>query len=191
MRVLPAAGHRRMPWKNGGGETVEIARHPEGAGLSAFDWRVSMATVAADGPFSEFPGVERTLSILSGAGLDLSVGGIGERRLGPADPPFPFPADAPAFARLVDGPVTDLNVMTRRGACAHRVRRLHVAGVETLATASVTTVLVCRAGPCLIDAIGAGLTLEALDAVWLDAPARLTLEAADADLFVIEIAMTA
>ena len=62
--ILTASSYRRMPWKNGGGETVEIAVSPEGAALSEFDWRISMATVATDGPFSIFPGIDRTLSIL-------------------------------------------------------------------------------------------------------------------------------
>jgi len=61
MKILRSADHKRMPWKNGGGETVEIAISPQGAGLADFDWRVSMATVASDGPFSVFPGIDRTL----------------------------------------------------------------------------------------------------------------------------------
>ncbi len=69
MRILRAADHKRMPWKNGGGETVEIAVAPQDAALGDFDWRISMATVAADGPFSIFPGIDRTLSILSGSGM--------------------------------------------------------------------------------------------------------------------------
>ena len=71
LTVLRAADHRTMPWKNGGGSTTEIAAAPDGAGIDAFDWRVSMAVVAADGPFSEFPGIDRTLSILDGSGLIL------------------------------------------------------------------------------------------------------------------------
>ncbi|MDP1908248.1 MAG: HutD family protein, partial [Hyphomicrobium sp.] len=43
MRILRAKDYRRMPWKNGGGETTEIAISPEGAALDSFDWRVSMA----------------------------------------------------------------------------------------------------------------------------------------------------
>ena len=41
MRILRAPDYRRMPWKNGGGETTEIAVFPAGAGLDDFDWRVS------------------------------------------------------------------------------------------------------------------------------------------------------
>lgn len=36
------------------------------AAHSEFDWRISMATVATDEPFSIFPGIDRTLSILDG-----------------------------------------------------------------------------------------------------------------------------
>src|SRR5580704_9253002 len=75
MRLLPAGQHRRMPWKNGGGETTEIAVAPEGAGLDALDWRVSMARVATDGPFSAFPSIDRTLSVLAGVGIALAIAG--------------------------------------------------------------------------------------------------------------------
>ncbi|MBM7325185.1 HutD family protein, partial [Agrobacterium sp. S2] len=49
-----------MPWKNGGGVTTEIIVHPAKASMADFDWRISMANVAQDGPFSIFPGVDRT-----------------------------------------------------------------------------------------------------------------------------------
>ena len=68
-RLFAPDEYRRMPWKNGGGSTDEIATYPRGAGLDAFDWRVSIAHVASDGPFSRFPGVERTITLLEGAGM--------------------------------------------------------------------------------------------------------------------------
>jgi uncharacterized protein len=121
MKILRAADYRRMPWKNGGGETVEIAVFPEGAGLSDFDWRISMARVDGDGPFSEFPGIDRTLAILEGAGIILDVDGD-IRRLTIDRAPHSFPADRPTSATLIDGTVTDFNVMSRRGKVAHEVR---------------------------------------------------------------------
>ena len=123
MRILRAADHKRMPWKNGGGETVEIAVFPEGAGLSQFDWRVSMARVDDDGPFSNFPGIDRTLSILEGAGIMLNIEGRAARRLIIESAPHPFPADVATSAGLIAGPVVDFNVMTRRGKVEHKVRR--------------------------------------------------------------------
>lgn len=126
MRILRAADHRRMPWKNGKGETVEIAVFPPGASVETFDWRVSAATVAEDGPFSLFDGIDRTLSVLSGEGIVLSVAGSADLTLTGASAPHAFPADATAAARLVGGPITDLNVMTRRGLFTHRVEKLAV-----------------------------------------------------------------
>lgn len=123
MKILRASDHKRMPWKNGGGETVEIAVYPAGASIEGFDWRISMATVASDGPFSIFPDVDRTLSILSGAGMELTIDGGEPLILDLDSEPHPFPADRPASARLLNGSVTDLNIMTRRGRFFHRVIR--------------------------------------------------------------------
>ena len=67
LTLIPQSGFSVMPWKNGGGTTIEIAVSPHGAGLDDFDWRVSMAHVASHGPFSLFPNIDRTLAVLSGA----------------------------------------------------------------------------------------------------------------------------
>jgi uncharacterized protein len=115
MGILRSASYRRMPWKNGGGETTEIAVWPEGSGLDDFGWRVSMARVERGGPFSAFPGVDRTLSILDGEGLRLEIACRPAISLDGAAAPYSFPADQPTDSTLIGGPVTDLNVMTRRG----------------------------------------------------------------------------
>jgi len=58
-------------WGNGGGTTAEILAAPDGAGFGDFDWRVSTAVVAADGPFSVFPDVDRVLCVIEGGVLEL------------------------------------------------------------------------------------------------------------------------
>ena len=55
VRIIPAQDLVRTPWKNGGGTTAEVAVHPPGAGFEDFDWRISMADVAADGPVLDLP----------------------------------------------------------------------------------------------------------------------------------------
>ncbi|MEV1047279.1 HutD family protein [Streptomyces sp. NPDC049916] len=113
VRVLRAADLTPAPWKNGGGLTREIATGPEGAGADGFAWRVSLADVTADGPFSLFPGADRTLTVVEGAGMDLVVGGehhIVDEPLWPHD----FPGDLPTEGFLLGGPVVNLNVMYRR-----------------------------------------------------------------------------
>ncbi|MEW9836463.1 HutD/Ves family protein, partial [Mesorhizobium marinum] len=147
MHILKADSYRRTPWKNGGGETSEIAVHPEGAGFDDFSWRVSMARVAADGPFSAFPGIDRTLSVLEGKGIALDIDVRDPVVLTADSEPLRFAADATTFGRLVDGPISDLNVMTRRGRFDHRVTRRDVDG-RIMLVVSGASLLFC-AGPGL------------------------------------------
>jgi hypothetical protein len=101
MRIIRAADYRRMRWKNGGGETIEIAVSPPDSSLDDFHWRVSMAHVASAGPFSHFTGVDRSLAVIAGDGIVLRLGGRGEVKLTHAAAPFAFPGDLPVDAKLV------------------------------------------------------------------------------------------
>ncbi|MGW3010247.1 HutD/Ves family protein [Streptomyces sp. NPDC001219] len=103
-----------MPWSNGGGVTREVAVHPPGAGWDTFVWRVSLADVTRDGPYSPLPGVRRVLTVVDGAGLELTVDGA-TRLLPDRGRPFAFPGGAETGSRLLDGPVVNLNVMLREG----------------------------------------------------------------------------
>lgn len=141
LHVLRARDHRRMPWKNAGGETVEIAVFPQEADLASFGWRISMATVASDGPFSVFTGIDRTLSILEGQGMELDIAGRPPAMLTQASHPLAFPADAPTSARLVSGTIVDLNVMTRRGQWTHQVEKRIVEGQHHLDAEGGVTML--------------------------------------------------
>ena len=138
-----------MPWKNGGGETAEIAIAPPGAKLEDFDWRVSMARVDGDGPFSSFPGVERTLTVLTGAGMRLRVAGREAVDLSPDSEPYAFSADVATGAELLGGPITDFNVMTRRGRVAHRVERMSQSTIVTSPAHGRPTLVFCIAGQLL------------------------------------------
>ena len=92
MQLLRSSDYKRMPWKNGGGETIEIMVSPPAADFTSMDWRLSMATVASDGPFSSFPGIDRTLSVLSGT-LRLSIDGANVDLM-EMSPPHAFSGDA-------------------------------------------------------------------------------------------------
>jgi environmental stress-induced protein Ves len=164
MRILRAGRHRRMPWKNGGGETTEIIASPEGAGLDDFDWRISMARVAADGPFSRFAHVDRTLCLIAGEGLALTIAGRPEVLLTQASPPFRFPGDVAVTSRLVEGPITDLNVMTRRGRWSHKVTRLSLVGLHMIAHEAGVTLLLSRSQGLMIAGKDGTETLDTDDA---------------------------
>ena len=127
MKIVRAADYRATPWKNGGGETTEIAVSPGSASLDDFDWRISMARVASDGPFSEFVGIDRSLAVTTGSGLALTIGDAADVVLDGASEPVRFAGGTPTSARLLAGPITDLNVMTRRGRFDHRLQRFSAA----------------------------------------------------------------
>jgi environmental stress-induced protein Ves len=111
MRHLTQADYTRQPWKNGKGVTVELAREDRDGALL---WRLSMATVAEDGPFSVFPGVERNLTVLTGPGFRLVGCDVALECL-PLRP-VAFAGDVPVRAEGTAGQVsTDFNVMTARG----------------------------------------------------------------------------
>lgn len=115
-----------VPWKNGLGSTRQVAVDPPGAGAGdPFRWRVSLATVGQDGPFSRFPGVDRTLWLARGAGMTLQIEGQ-ERALRHAWEAVSFPGEAAVEGRLVDGPTLDLNLMHDRARvrCHHMLLRL-------------------------------------------------------------------
>ena len=141
-----------MPWKNGGGTTTEIAVVPAGAGLDDFDWRIRMARVDGGGPFSLFPGIDRTLAILDGDGILLTVGNRVATGLTVASEPLPFPADEETHATLIGGPVTDLNVMTRRGRASHTVERITVTTPIEIETGTGTVIVFCAAGAIDVEA---------------------------------------
>ena len=109
IRHLTASDFRPMPWANGRGQTVEMARADVEAGVL---WRFSRAMVAEEGEFSCFPGVDRSLTVLTGPGFDLQGPSLLQARL---LCPVAFPGDVPFRAIHVTDPCEDFNVMVRRG----------------------------------------------------------------------------
>ena len=168
MQILRAADHRTTPWKNGGGVTSEICASPAGAGLEDFDWRVSLAKVASDGAFSRFSGVERTLAVLSGQGVELTVADAAPHILTPSTPPFSFPGAAATGARLLDGPILDLNVMVRRGKYGRRVTRLSLDAPRTLVVQASVCLLLCAEGALRIEAYGHEASLSTHDVAFFE-----------------------
>lgn len=129
-------------WRNGGGTTVEIARgrthtraDPAGNDRAAgedwdWDWRLSIADVDRAGDFSTFEGMDRVLTVIDGELLVLTVDGRehGLERYRP----LRFDGGAPASAVLPTGPIRDLNLITRRGACSGYVTILELSKKRSL-----------------------------------------------------------
>ncbi|RYF77287.1 MAG: HutD family protein [Comamonadaceae bacterium] len=163
--ALPAT-----PWKNGGGSTREVACWPLGAGFDAFDWRVSIANIAASGPFSQFPGVDRVITLLDGDGVHLQGEGI-DHRLATPLAPFAFTGNARVDCTLLGGASSDFNVMTRRGLMRTELRVLR--GAAELAAAPHGLLLAWR-GDWQVN--GEPLT-QGQGLWWADADAEADTEA--------------
>ncbi|MFF9126389.1 HutD family protein [Streptomyces sp. NPDC014889] len=160
-RVFRAHDRAVTHWKNGGGLTREIAADASGVGTEDFVWRLSLADIARGGPFSSFAGVDRIITVVDGAGIELTVDGRPHTLAG-AYEPFPFPGDAVTDCRLLSGPVTALNVMTRHTRATAHVR-MAPKGFTVVPRTGVTVLVVALTGTVTVDE--SGLRLDRFDAV--------------------------
>ena len=109
--VIPANEYRRERWRNGLGWTREI--HAAG---DPWQWRLSIAEIEQDAPFSSFPGVDRELVLLSGNGMRLRFDDGESTLLEPPHGRLRFAGERAVTGELVDGPTQDFNLMWRRDA---------------------------------------------------------------------------
>ncbi len=125
IRHLTQKDYKVQPWANGRGETLELFRHDRPQGML---WRLSVATVAENGPFSRFPDIDRSLTVIDGPGFDLVGEGLRLR----ADPmqPIVFAGDFAVEAEGVTAPSRDFNVMVARGQVGVEVRAADAAQVR-------------------------------------------------------------
>lgn len=114
---------RKMPvslWRNGAGETREICCFPPAT--RDFFWRASIASIASNGEFSAFPGVDRVITLLEGGEVTLDAGRAFCHTL-KHHQPYRFAGDLAVKAVLTEGQMSmDFNIMTRRDCCQAKVR---------------------------------------------------------------------
>ncbi|MFF0085890.1 HutD family protein [Streptomyces canus] len=138
-RVAPA------PWRNAAGATRELATGTDASGRVL--WRISVADLDRDAPFSTFPGLDRLFVALGP--LQLTIDGR-QQGLAVGDQAR-FTGEAPVTVAL-DTPTRALNVMTRRGACRAEVT-LRPATAPRLPADATTTLTV------LLDELAADVRL--------------------------------
>lgn len=95
---------------------------PAGANDADFIWRASIATIAADGPFSHWPGIDRALMVLRGR-VRLKIGASSEQEIATAEPAIFFCGEEVVVARPESEPCIVLNLMARRGCIKMRLER--------------------------------------------------------------------
>lgn len=110
IQVLTATEHyRKMPWKNGLGSTLEVARS-HGEGLDDFDWRISIADVKNAGSFSYFPNKQRVLGVLEGRGLALKIDQYDPINI-PEKQFIAFHGEQDVYAELLENEIRDFNLI--------------------------------------------------------------------------------
>lgn len=145
-----------MPWANGRGTSYEIAS--DRGSDDQWSWRLAMAPVNEDGPFSRIDCVNRSLVVVEGAGMVLSV----DRKKLQCAPlqVVQFRGEAVTDAILLDGPITDINLMIRRNDADGELRIVHQPGA--LASASI---IVAVNGPARVQCDETLTMLERHDAM--------------------------
>jgi environmental stress-induced protein Ves len=116
LRIISPSEYRAEKWRNGRGETLVL--HTEFLPHSTdFAYRVSIAAVDTDGPFSEFSGYDRTLVLLGGNGVTLQHDGKQSDELMSRFSVARFSGDSKTVATLREGPIQDFNLMSHRDSC--------------------------------------------------------------------------
>ena len=140
MRLRTQRDYRAMPWRNGGGTTTELVVEPAGAGVgpsaARFFYRVSIADVSSDGPFSRFEGYDRHIMLLEGAGMTLDCGSHGRIDLSMPLAPRTFSGDWEVYAALVAGPVRDFNLIVDRARASSSLEVRSLEAPEEVAVGS-------------------------------------------------------
>ncbi len=168
-------------WRNGGGETRELLAWPT---ADDWVWRMSVAEVAASGPFSRFVGVQRWFAVLHGAGVRLQVDQT-EHTLTGSSAPFCFDGASATQCELLSGATQDFNLMTRQHQASAQMKRIsgdlrlrtHSAGVVAVYSMEGETIVRCQLesvtvpAHCLVwQTLPAGVELElsASNALWME-----------------------
>ena len=167
LRVLRPADYKRMPWKNGGGMTTELAVHPSG---DAYDWRISIADIESSGPFSTFDGYDRFIALLEGVGMELRFDDAEPVRLERRLHFVKFAGEQRTQGVLLSGKVRDFNVIYKRDAV--RVEVLHRPLVGPMVFfRDVTWFVYLAGGTADAKCAGESVALEANDSLLLTAEA--------------------
>lgn len=113
-KIIKKETYIKSLWKNGQGQTSQIAIFPSSANFldGDFLWRISSATMSHDNQFSIFKNCDRLLTVLSGAGIILN-----DKVVRPLDI-IQFSGDDSQVCHLVKDEVVDVGIIFNRQKCS-------------------------------------------------------------------------
>ena len=159
-KIYSPQSFQTLPWRNGLGSTVELLAETPNKN-EAFSWRLSIASVANDGPFSDFSGYDRTLILLEGPGITLNKPNGIFKVLNSSLDYANFKGEDLIDATLHNGPIKDFNVMTLRSICTSSVTAIDETS-ESLLNINADKLLVYSIKPVNIKiGLESSISLEA------------------------------
>jgi hypothetical protein len=159
-KIYSPQSFQTLPWRNGLGSTVELLAETPNKN-EAFSWRLSIASVANDGPFSDFSGYDRTLLLLEGSGITLNKPNGIFKVLNLSLDYANFKGEDLIDATLHNGPIKDFNIMTLRSICTSSVTAIDETS-ESLLNINADKLLVYSIKPVNIQiGLEASISLEA------------------------------
>ena len=152
---LDPARYRRLPWKNGGGVSVDIAWDHETDGRT---WRFGRTPIAAPGPFSDYAGNDRLQVLVAGRGLVLRTP-EGEIDVRQPFRPVRFAGETRIVSHLEDGPVEVVNLIGERARVRLDLAVLRAGDRRPPGTGR--TIVYCADGPAAVRLDGTAYDLPA------------------------------
>jgi uncharacterized protein len=172
-------------WQNGGGITHQLARCDDDQGMR---WRLSIAEVAVDGPFSRFENIERIILLLEGEGFCLHGVGDNPQVIDKTLQPFAFAGETDIDCKLIQGPVRDFNLMSRRHDVSASLEVLNINQGHMEVELSPHTLIYVAMGLLSAELMGESLQIEPQQTLcFSDEPGVLKLSSEICQLLLIKI----
>jgi environmental stress-induced protein Ves len=168
-RIIHKSAFLEMPWANGAGVTTELFVHKD-EHSGRILWRLSVAGVDTDGPFSHFPGYDRILVLMAGHGLRLNHADDTRHELDKVYDLAVFPGDVATHATLCGGPVKDFNVIVDRAGFRSAVTVVQAGGTCVRVAADVLAVFAVDNDLEIVDPGRVGYRVSRADLLLVDGP---------------------
>jgi len=190
LRIDPAS-YRHVPWKNGGGITVDITgvfpTESEAASWSSMTWRLGRTRIERPGPFSDLSGIDRILAVIEGRGLRLKPAGAPAIDVREPMRPVRFPGEWVIDSELQAGPVGVLNLMADRARAD--IDLTFMAGAGSMSVHADTVVIYAPVGSAEVALNGEAFSLPADGALRIDGMSSMLVDVRSGDVAVATIVM--